>query len=169
MREKTAKTNRATVRRFWKGIQPWKDRIKYLHGDPHFVAMGMAIGAFVAATPTMPFQTAIAVALAFVLRSSKVAAAVGVWLSNPITFPVFYLAGYKLGILVFGISDVNEMGGEPVNILKLGTEIAIAAVIGGIIIGLCLAAVTYFITRKIHAKVRSCENMNHNSACESRL
>ena len=112
---------------------------------------------------------AIAVALAFVLRSSKVAAAVGVWLSNPITFPVFYLASYKLGIFVFGISDANEMGGEPVNILKLGTEIAIATVIGGIIIGLCLAVVTYFITRKIYSKIRSCEKMDHSNACESRL
>ena len=61
------------------------------------------------------------------------------------------------------------MGDEPVNIFKLGTEIAIAAVIGGIIIGLCLAVVTYFITRKLYAKIRSCEKMNQSSACESRL
>ena len=169
MSEKAKKNDSATLRRFWKAIRQWKDRVRYLHGDPHFVAMGMAIGAFVAATPSMPFQTAIAVALAFVLRSSKVAAAVGVWLSNPITLPIFYFASYKLGNLVFGISDVNEMGGEPVNILKLGTDIAIAAVIGGIIIGLCLAVVTYFITRKIYAKIRSCEKMNHSRACEGRL
>ena len=169
MKEEPEKTKSAIVRRFWKEIQQWKRRVKNLHGDPHFVAMGMAIGAFVAATPSMPFQTAIAVTLAFILRSSKIAAAIGVWLCNPITFPVFYLASYKLGTLLFGISDANEIGGEPVNILKLGTGIAIAAVVGGIVIGICLAIVTYFITRITYTKFCSCEKMNHSSACESRL
>ena len=169
MKEEAVNTKSSIPRQVWIRIQQLKDRIKNFHGDPHFVAMGMAIGVFVAATPSMPFQTALAVALAFILRSSKVAAAIGVWLSNPITFPVFYLAGYKLGALLFGISAAYDPGGEPVDILTLGAEITIATLTGGIIIGLCLAFATYFITRKIYIKIRSCEKMNHNSACESRL
>ena len=169
MKEETENTKASIPRRFWIKIQEWKHRVKNFHGDPHFVAMGMAIGVFVAATPSMPFQTAIAIALAFILRSSKAAAAIGVWLSNPITFPVFYLASYKVGSLLFGISAASGPGGEPVDILKLGAEVTIAAVTGGIIIGLCLAIATYFITRKIYTKIRFCKKLNHNSACESRL
>jgi uncharacterized protein (DUF2062 family) len=154
---------------FRRRIQQWKNRLNNFHGDPHFVAMGMAIGVFVAATPSMPFQTVIAVALAFILRSSKAAAAIGVWISNPITFPVFYLASYKVGTLLFGISSADNFGGEPADVLKLGAEVTIAVVTGGIIIGLCLAVATYFITRKIYTKIRSREKLNHTSACKSRL
>jgi uncharacterized protein (DUF2062 family) len=168
-KEETDSAKSSIPRQFWKRIHYWKNRVKNFQGDPHFVAMGMAIGVFVAATPSMPFQTAIAVALAFILRSSKAAAAIAVWLSNPITFPVFYLTGYKVGILLFGISGVDDPGGDPVGILKQGAEITIAVVTGGIIIGLCLAVATYFITRKIYTKIRSCEKLNQNDACENRL
>ena len=77
------------------------------------------------------FSDSYAVAPAFILRSSKAAAAIAVWLSNPITFPVFYLASYKVGTLLFGISAAYDAGGEPVDILKLGAEVTIAAVTGG--------------------------------------
>jgi uncharacterized protein (DUF2062 family) len=154
---------------FRRRIQQWKNRLKNFQGDPHFVAMGMAIGVFVAATPSMPFQTAIAIALAFILQSSKAAAAISVWISNPITFPVFYLASYKVGTLLFGISSAANFGDEPLDVLKLGAEVTIAAVTGGIIIGLCLAVATYFITRKIYTKIRSREKLNHNSAPKSQL
>jgi len=33
------------------------ERAKTLQGDPHYVAMGMAIGVFVSVTPTIPFHT----------------------------------------------------------------------------------------------------------------
>ncbi len=161
MKEETNDTKSSIPRQFRPKIQQWLNRVKNFSGDPHFVAKGMAIGVFVAATPSMPFQTAIAIVLALILRSSKAAAAIGVWLSNPITFPFFYLASYKVGALLFGISAAYNAGDEPVNILKLGADITIAAVTGGIIIGLCLAIVTYFITRKIYTKIRSCGKMTH--------
>jgi uncharacterized protein (DUF2062 family) len=72
-------------------------------------------------------------------------------------------------IKIFGISAAFDPGSKPVDILKLGAEVTIATVTGGIIIGLCLAIATYFITRKIYTKIRSCEKLNHNSTCESRL
>ena len=169
MKEEADNTKSSIPRQVWIRTQQLKDRVKNFHGDPHFVAMGMAIGVFVAATPSMPFQTAIAIALAFILRSSKAAAAIGVWLSNPITFPIFYLASYKVGALIFGISAADNAGGKPVNFLKVGADITIAAVTGGIIIGLCLAIVTYFITRKLYTKIRSRGRMKQKGACESQL
>ena len=169
MKEETNDTKSSIPRQFRLKIQQWINRVKNFSGDPHYVAMGMAIGVFVAATPTMPFQTAIAIALAYILRSSKAAAAIGVWLSNPITFPVFYLASYKVGTLLFGISVSYDAGSKPVHILKLGADITVAALTGGIIIGLCLSIATYFITRKIYTKMRPCERLNQNGTCESRL
>ena len=73
-------------------IQHLITRFKQLNGDPHYVALGMAIGVFISVTPTIPFHTVIALALAFILRGSKAAAAIGVWFSNPVTIP-FFLQG----------------------------------------------------------------------------
>ena len=139
-------------------IRHWAKRTKALNGEPRYVAMGMAVGIFVSATPTIPFQTIIAVALAFILRGSKAAAALGVWLSNPITFPVFYLASYKIGAFLFGISTDTDITGQTTpDLLKLGFDISLAAITGGIIIGIILAIGAYIITYKIVRKIRSRE------------
>jgi uncharacterized protein (DUF2062 family) len=139
-------------------IKHWAKRTKALNGEPRYVAMGMAVGIFVSATPTIPFQTIIAVALAFIMRGSKAAAALGVWLSNPITFPVFYLASYKTGAVLFGIStDTDIVGHTTSDLLKLGFDISLAAITGGIIIGIVLAIGAYILTYKIVRKIRSRE------------
>ena len=139
-------------------IRHWAKRTKALNGEPRYVAMGMAVGIFVSATPTIPFQTIIAVALAFIMRGSKAAAALGVWLSNPITFPVFYLASYKIGAFLFGISTDTDIAGQTTpDLLKLGFDISLAAITGGVIIGIILAIGAYIITYKIVRKIQSRE------------
>ena len=131
-------------------------RVKKLDGDPHYIAMGMAIGVFVGITPTMPFHTVIAVALAFILRGSKAAAAIGVWFCNPISAPFFYLGSYKAGMFIFGRSAPFDAKYESVlELLKLGVDVTMAMVIGGIILGILPGFASYFITRKIITTIRS--------------
>ncbi|MDF1553489.1 MAG: DUF2062 domain-containing protein [Deferrisomatales bacterium] len=68
-----------------------------LHGRPREVAMGMAIGLAVGMTPTLGVQMLVAITLAAVLGQSKIAAGLGVWISNPITALPLYLATYRVG------------------------------------------------------------------------
>jgi uncharacterized protein (DUF2062 family) len=145
--------------KFRKKIRNWFNRIKKLHGDPHYIALGMAIGFFVAMTPTIPFQTVIAVSFAFILRGSKAAAALATWISNPLTMPMLYYASYKTGGLLFGISIPDEFaGGNITEILKLGFDVAMALIGGGVVIGILPGIAAYFITRKIISKLRSRQN-----------
>ena len=72
--------------------------ISGLQGNPRFIAFGMAIGVFVGITPTIPFHTIFALILAFIFRASKTASVAGVWIANPITIPIFYIASYKIGL-----------------------------------------------------------------------
>jgi hypothetical protein len=131
-------------------------RIKKLPGDPHYIAMGMAIGVFVGITPTMPFHTVIAVALAFFLRGSKAAAAIGVWFGNPISAPFFYLGSYKIGIFIFGHPAPFDLKYESVlELLKLGMDVTIAMIAGGIILGILPGFASYFITRKFITTIQS--------------
>ena len=141
-----------------KKIKNWLKRTKALHGEPRYVAMGMAVGIFVSATPTIPFQTLIAVAICLVVRGSKTAAAVGVWLSNPLTIPLFYLGSYKTGAMLLGISNDHAITSyNAADMLELGVDITVAAVAGGIMIGIILGVVAYFLTFRAVTKIRSRE------------
>jgi len=132
------------------------DRAKKLHGDPHYVAMGMAIGVFVSITPTIPVHTVIAIALAFVLRGSKPAAIIGVWFANPITIPLFYWGSYELGMFLLGKSIPFDVKYESIGkLLELGLDVTVAMIAGGAILGILPGIAAYFITRKIFTKIRS--------------
>jgi uncharacterized protein len=136
-------------------IQHLITRFKQLNGDPHYVALGMAIGVFISVTPTIPFHTIIALALAFILRGSKAAAAIGVWFSNPITIPLFYKGSYDLGISILGNSAPFSTEYESIlELLKLGADVTIAMITGGVILGILPAIAAYFITRRIFIKLR---------------
>lgn len=144
-------------------------RVRELQGDPHYVAMGMAIGVFVGVTPTIPFHTVLAIALAFVLRGSKPAAAIGVWFANPVTIPLFYIGSYKVGVFVFGGSDSSRPGLGAlletlegpftmaqkyhviVDFLNHHFEVACMMLGGGVLLGILPAVISYFVTRKIVA------------------
>ena len=136
-------------------IREFVQRVKNLEGDPHYVAMGLAIGVFVGMTPTIPFHTALAVALAFIFRGSKAAAALGVWFSNPITAPIFYWGSYKLGMYLLGNPAPFDIKYESIlELLNLGMDVTIAMIAGGIILGVLPGIASYFITRKIITTIR---------------
>lgn len=136
-------------------IKDFVIRIKKLQGDPHYIAMGMAIGVFVAITPTIPFHTAIALGLAIVLKGSKPAAVIGVWFSNPITIPTFYYGCYKIGMLILGDAAPHDIAFDTIQeLLELGWEITLAMLLGGLILGIPPAIVTYFITLHAFQKIR---------------
>ena len=126
-------------------------QIKKLSGDPHYVALGMGIGVFVGVTPTIPFHTALALALSFIFRGSKAAAAIGVWFSNPVTIPFFYYGSYKVGAFFMGDSMVpfDPKQESITELFKMGMDVMAAMMAGGIIIGIFPGIAAYFITRKI--------------------
>lgn len=67
-------------------------RVLRVDDTPHRIAMGVAVGLFVAWTPTMGVQMILAFAVAALLRANKAIAVALVWLTNPFTMlPVYYI------------------------------------------------------------------------------
>lgn len=66
---------------------------------PHSVAFGSAIGIFFGFTPLYPLKTLLSIAVAWISRCNKVAAAIAVTLHDVLIFamPAIYFAEYKLG------------------------------------------------------------------------
>jgi hypothetical protein len=151
--ESNIKTSQGRLSKY--NFREFIDRVKNLEGDPHFVAMGLAIGVFISITPTIPFHTVLAVSLAILLRGSKVAAALGVWFSNPVTAPIFYWGSYKLGMYLLGNPAPFDIKYESIlELLNLGMDVTIAMIAGGIILGVLPGIASYFITRKIITTIR---------------
>jgi uncharacterized protein (DUF2062 family) len=72
------------------------DRVLGVHDTAHRIALGVAIGVFVAMTPTMGFQMLLTVAIAAMLRANKVVGLPFAWISNPATLWI-YVPSYVLG------------------------------------------------------------------------
>lgn len=153
-----AEQNGISVRQFFEfqydRLNAFIQRFKELNGNPHYIALGMAVGIFVSFTPTIPIQTVIAVPIAFILRGSKSAAAIGVWLSNPVTLPFFYYVEFKMGCLLLGRSISFKARYESVTlILKLGWDVTLVMMVGGVFLGIIAAVITYFVTRRLAVAV----------------
>ena len=73
------------------------ERIGCLRFTRPVVARGVAIGLFVALTPTVGLQTLLMLALCSLLRGNFIAAFAVSWISNPITLAPLYLTYYLLG------------------------------------------------------------------------
>ena len=130
-------------------------RVKDLEGEPHYIAMGMSIGIFVSLTPTVPFHTAIAIALAFILKGSKLAAAIGSWVSNPVTIPIFYYACFKTGTLLLGGSVPDDINFKSMHdLFEMGFDVILTMLIGGAVLGIIPALVAYFVTYRFTQKLR---------------
>lgn len=140
---------------FKQRLKAFWERVKRLQGEPRYIAMGMAIGVFVSITPTIPFHTVIAVALAFVLKGSKPAAAIGVWFANPVTIPLFYFYSYKVGTYFLNKSIPFDTRFESIKeLMTLGFDVTIAMIAGGAILGIIPAIIAYFVTYKLFQAIR---------------
>jgi uncharacterized protein (DUF2062 family) len=83
---------------------------KMLHADdpPHRLALGVAIGMFIAFTPTMGFQMLLVVFAAWLLRANKVVGLPIVWISNPATMVPLYYWCYLVGRVVLGHEGIGR-------------------------------------------------------------
>jgi len=162
-------------------IISFANKIKKLHGDPHYVAFGMAIGVFVAITPTIPFHTILAVVLSLLFKASKPAAIIGVWICNPFTVIFLYFACYKTGYIFFEDSlnawesvkilighlesniEISDKFNYFIEFIQTKIKIFLIMNIGGILLGLPAGAITYFITKKVFVILRQKQNKKNNT------
>ncbi len=72
-------------------------RLRRLSATPHAIALGFAIGAFAAVTPYIGTHMVMAALLAWIIGGSIVAALLGTFVGNPLTYPLIWYATYEVG------------------------------------------------------------------------
>jgi uncharacterized protein (DUF2062 family) len=144
-----------------------KFRILHVDDTPQRIARGMAVGLWVAFTPLIGIQMAIALAGAILFRANKALAVMCVWLSNPLTLvPVYgpcYLIGRFLLRRIHPDVQVSQVGEQLSRIFSFSTlltsfhsaaywkdvaevfgKIGLEVSIGCFILGTLFAIVGYF-------------------------
>ena len=77
-------------------------RVARISGSPHFITIGVISGVFASWTPFVGFHFILAALIAFFLRGSLLASALGTFFGNPFTFPFIWLATFNLGGFLLG-------------------------------------------------------------------
>lgn len=77
-------------------------RVARISGTPHFIVIGLVSGVFASWTPFIGLHFLLAALIAFFMRGSILASALGTFFGNPFTFPFIWLATYNFGGFLLG-------------------------------------------------------------------
>ncbi len=146
----------ARVRYTWKKII---NNALRQEGSAGNIARGVALGVFVAMTPTVGLQWLVILLISRPLRANMAAAMSVIWISNPLTLAPIYWLDYVIGRMFWPgapetaealafLSDAASQGlVEGLKaLLGVGFSIFATAMIGGLILGAALAVPLYFLT-----------------------
>ncbi len=134
-------------------------RFVKIRGNPKEIALGFALGIFVGMSPYMGFHMAIAVFFASVLKWNKISAATAVWISNPLTAPIIYPATYYMGSKIITLKICYSFPRHfnldaLIVIIKQTPEIFLTLTVGGVVLGIPLAVVGYYLSLAAIVKYR---------------
>ena len=122
-----------------------------LSDTPHAVALGFAIGVFTAVTPFLGTHMVMAALLAWVIGGSVVAALLGTFVGNPLTYPLFWYSTYEVGNLMLrgeaSKRAIDLSGGIFQSSLDQLWPILKPMTLGSIPVGLALAALSYVLVK----------------------
>jgi uncharacterized protein len=155
-----------------------------LQDTEHSIALGTAIGLFVAWTPTVGIHMILVVGLTMLLRANKAAGLIAVYLSNPLTIVPMYWIDYWLGALVLhqeltyaelqSILHYHGWDGFKVAFWRVCVELAGPMWLGGLVLALVHAIPGYYVTRwavvrfrRRNAGAAGCKNALNNEPADA--
>lgn len=142
-------------------------RVLRLTASPHAIAAGVAAGVFASFTPYLGFHFIIAFAVSYVIAGNFIAAALGTFFGNPLTFPFIWASTFATGKFILSGALVAGGGGSHHRIAEIahsdifslgltGLVEKIAALwdpvikpmsVGAIPLGVVVAIIIYLLTR----------------------
>jgi len=131
---------------------------------PQRIARGVAIGSFIAVTPTIGLQSVLALLVATCARANRAAALAMTVILNPIGIippglwylPAYYLGTFLLRMDPVGFSRAVEVYESPNGVFdkmgmlwSLGTEVYGPLLLGGMVMGTLVGLLMYFISLRL--------------------
>jgi len=124
-------------------------RVLRLSGSPHAVAAGVAAGVFASFTPFVGLHFIVSFVFAFVVGGNMLAAAMGTFVGNPLTFPFIWASTYSLGSQILGQSNALALHEIHYALVHRSFEVLVPIIVpmlvGAVPIGLPIAVVFYVV------------------------
>ncbi|MDZ7824338.1 MAG: DUF2062 domain-containing protein [Ahrensia sp.] len=132
----------------------WK-RVLRIRASPHAIGLGFSAGAFASFTPFMGFHFLLSFALAWITRSSFIAAGLGTAVGNPLTFPLIWASTLSFGRTILGrtADQTAHADGFLTTLTNTGfvavwDPYILPMIVGGVPIGIVAAVICYFPVKK---------------------
>jgi uncharacterized protein (DUF2062 family) len=120
--------------------------------SPSGIAFGIALGNFVGILPLPGLHTVVAIGLAYLLRLNIVIVFLGTQISNPFSFPFILFISAQIGSLMLNGALLQVQLTTDLSVLK---TYIMPTVIGGVVLGLAVGSVSYFLTLRIAQRFRT--------------
>ncbi|TKB26106.1 DUF2062 domain-containing protein [Desulfopila sp. IMCC35006] len=165
MAESPPKKNRRNLLMRTRPVLRW---VIKLRSSPRAIAGGLALGTFIAFTPTVGVQLVLAFVAATIFNMNRPAAMIPVWITNPVTVAPIYTFCYWLGTTVWAGPPLSKVSGLFIDIgrtlghlefwnikeqffavLQMGKEILIPLLIGSVAIGVVSGILVYVLSLKL--------------------
>jgi len=155
---------------FKRQIRYYYLRFIRLRGNPHELALGMSFGIFAGLMPILPFQTALALVLALAFKGSKITAALGTWVSNPLNWYFLYYYSHKIGAFILGVQGQQGVLFSSImtsvrlredgmaiaeKIMEAGGLMAASFLTGGLVMAIAGAIPSYFVFLMVFTRIRA--------------
>ncbi|MEO8043386.1 MAG: DUF2062 domain-containing protein [Spartobacteria bacterium] len=142
----------------WGRFRRWLNhlhfRIVTIDDTPHSIALGVAIGIFFGFTPLWSLKTLLSIAVAWLFKSNKIAAAISVQLHDLILpfMPAIYLWEYKIGYWALHghlplRSHFHPLALRDYIHWEIFFSVGRPLLVGSLLIGLPSAAIVYLVCR----------------------
>ncbi|OGQ97808.1 MAG: hypothetical protein A2505_02600 [Deltaproteobacteria bacterium RIFOXYD12_FULL_55_16] len=147
-----------------------------LQGDPHSLALGVAIGLFIGITPTIPLHGLLIIILAWPLRGNILAALIAATVvSNPLTWLPQYYFSWRLGNWLLpghlsweriqsllGLFASGASLKQSLALLgQMGLEAAAVMLLGGVLLAIPFTCAGYILTFKFFHTIRAKRREKH--------
>lgn len=160
----------------------WFRAMLMLDDSSHRIALGAAIGMFIALTPTVGIQMLIVLTVALLVRPlfqfNKVAALLMVYVSNPLTVVPLYWFNYRLGQIYFP-GSISRQEFEQIfqyeglaewwaSITRLFVDVGVPLIVGSLVVATCCGLATYPVVLRVIRNLRRAERQALRAAKEAK-
>ncbi|MDP2905370.1 MAG: DUF2062 domain-containing protein [Candidatus Omnitrophota bacterium] len=123
-------------------------KMLHMHSSPREIALGIAVGVFIAVLPVYGLHTLLLVVLALIIRpANKIAMLIGTNISLPPTVPFITWSGYEIGRFILDKSLAPLCWSDFRNItFQKVTAVYPVLFFGSVILGCVCAVVAYVLT-----------------------
>ena len=120
---------------------------------PHSISLGFSIGVFASFTPLIGAHIILAILLSWILKANYFSSVLGTFIGTPLTYPFIWFSSLYVGNIFIPIEDFNliELGNSSFYSLEILSNIKPlipSFLIGGLLVGLISAFLSYFFVKK---------------------